>query len=194
MDQITKDLVAAIISKGAGDFEPEDAWYIDGDEDCLTFCWECAKKRLGELLEENQEADEDEQKDPGDIFIDGANDSSSDSFPVCDECSKPLKGHLTDWGINEGINRFTDHTEPPIDPRSCWEMYELLTYEMDQHCRSVAEVEGIVRRMVLLLLTTPPEKRYEKAFEPVFEGVKWIRCDSVTLEPDEANPAPNPGA
>lgn len=101
----------------------EPGWPHDAGQE---FCGECAEAILDLFYEEYPELDEryeDGEIDRAarDIVLDGGWSTDHDSLPYCDECGCQLNGSLTDYGVEQELEHFSDPERyPGHDDRESW--------------------------------------------------------------------------
>ena len=78
-----------IIAPLASKFETKREHWIHGYDEGLSYCRECAEKKIAELLKEEPKAD---------YCLDGGWGSEGDSFAMCEGCQCDLDNSLTDYG------------------------------------------------------------------------------------------------
>lgn len=94
-------------------------WIHDWDES-LSFCFECAEKKVAELL----------ASEPGeDYLIDGGWRTEGDSQAFCETCQCPLDNSYTGYACEQELDHFEEHGFDPASPDDCHAVLEVLMSE-----------------------------------------------------------------
>jgi len=118
---------------GAEDIEIEPEYWVHGEYEGQSFCYDCCMKKVAWFQAGDLEnADE--------YCIDGGcGNSEGDSIPYCETCGKLLGNTLTDYGCEEEVNNFLECGFRIKSPEDCyamervigsrgWEIWEERTY------------------------------------------------------------------
>ena len=102
--------VQMLIAPIAAQYETRpEHWIHDWDEG-LSFCFDCATKKVAELLAEEPE---------GDYIVDGGWGSEGDSLAFCETCSVALDNSFTDYAAEQEMDHFEEHDFDVTCPEDC---------------------------------------------------------------------------
>lgn len=89
-------------------------WIHDWDED-LSFCFECAEKKVAELLAEEPD---------GDYMVDGGWGCEGDSQAFCETCQCALDNSYTEYAVKQELNHFEKYDFNLESPDDCHAVLE----------------------------------------------------------------------
>lgn len=114
----TRDVIGKLqdlISPCAAKFETVPEHWIHGWDEGLSFCFECAGKKVAELLA--AEPDED-------YLVDGGWGSEGDSQAFCETCNRALDNSFTDYAAEQEISYIEENGFDIDDPADCHGLLE----------------------------------------------------------------------
>ena len=91
--------------------------WIHGWDEGLSFCFQCAEKKVAELLKE--EPDED-------YLVDGGWGSEGDSEAFCETCERALDNSFTDYAAASALDYFEESGVDLSDPSDCYVLLECI--------------------------------------------------------------------
>lgn len=94
-------------SEGA---EYDDLYWIDGDDEAISYCFECAEKRVAEIRKERSDAD---------VCVDGGWGCEADGAESCVMCGKNLNCSFTDYGSQVELDILLENGFVLLDPYCC---------------------------------------------------------------------------
>ena len=130
-----------LIAPCAAQFEtvPEH-WIHDWDES-LSFCRECAEKKIAELLEAEPDAE---------YMLDGGWRTKGDSQAFCETCGKALDNAFTDYAVESEIQHFETYGFDTNSPDDCYAVlnviYALGSSNEEIHQRLEALAQSILAK------------------------------------------------
>ena len=89
-----------LFNDGAAMVEEEPEHWINGSDEGISYCHECAEKEIERLEKENPEEE---------YFIDGGWGSSSDSQAFCETCGSVLNNDYTQTACKEEVSHFLEN-------------------------------------------------------------------------------------
>ena len=89
--------------------------WIHGWDEGLSFCFECAEKKVAELLA--AEPDED-------YLVDGGWDSEGDSQAFCETCGRALDNSYTEYAVKQELDHFEEYGFDLNSPDDCHAILE----------------------------------------------------------------------
>ena len=92
--------------------------WISGHDEGQSYCYECAEKKVAELLALEPLAD---------YRVGGGYGSSGDSTPCCETCQKLLENSLTDYGCESELDHFVENGFDPTSSGDCRAMAEVIS-------------------------------------------------------------------
>lgn len=92
----------------------EDEHWIHGYDEGLSYCRECAVKKVKEL----RKSDPDRE-----YSIDGGWGTDGDSTPFCETCGQRLSNTLTQYGCESEVDHFLMYGFDPMSPYNCLDMH-----------------------------------------------------------------------
>lgn len=105
----------ALISPCAAKYDVVPEHWIHGWDEGLSFCFECAEKKVAELL----------SAEPGeDYMIDGGWGSEGDSEAFCEMCERALDNSFTDYAAATALDYFEQDGFDLNDPGDCHALLE----------------------------------------------------------------------
>jgi hypothetical protein len=152
LSESEREQVEALFNAGAARMTADDEHWIHGHDEGLSYCYECATKKVAELLEKEPSAD---------YCVDGGWRSESDSTPFCESCSKLLDASLTEYGCEAELDQFTTYG---FDPKS------------DDDCRAMSEV---INAMGWEVHDLPHEAEYKKRSRAERFAQLYALCRSI---------------
>ena len=125
-----------LIASGAEKFDVVPEHWIHGWDEGLSFCFECAEKKVAELLA--SEPDED-------YLVAGGYSSEGDSQAFCETCGRALDNSFTDYAAEMELDHYEEYGFDRNDPADCHSLLEC-TYalgsgndELQQRLEKLAE-------------------------------------------------------
>lgn len=106
-----------LISPCATKYNAVPEYWIHGWDEGLSFCRECAEKKVAELL--SAEPDED-------YIVDGGWGSEGDSEAFCETCERALDNSFTDYAAATALDYFEQDGFDPNDPGDCHALLECI--------------------------------------------------------------------
>ena len=113
-----KDVISRLqdlISPCAAKYDVVPEHWIRGWDEGLSFCFECAKKKVAELLA--AEPDED-------YLVDGGWGSEGDSQSFCETCGRALDNSYTDYAVEMELDHFEEYGFDINTPEDCHAVLE----------------------------------------------------------------------
>lgn len=113
-----KDVISQLqylISPCAAKYDVVPEHWIHGWDEGLSFCFECAEKKVAALLK--AEPDED-------YLVDGGWGSEGDSQAFCETCTRALDNSFTDYAAESEIDYLEENGVDLNDPSDCHSLLE----------------------------------------------------------------------
>jgi|ERR1041384_177135 hypothetical protein len=110
-------VVERLIAPIANRYETKPEHWIHGWDEGLSFCFECAEKKVAELL--TQEPD-------GDYSVDGGWASEGDSQAFCETCQCALDNSFTTYAAEQEMDHFDEFGFDPSSPHDCHAFAEVI--------------------------------------------------------------------
>lgn len=104
-----------LISPCAAKYDTVPEHWIHGWDEGLSFCFECAEKKVTELLA--AEPDED-------YLVDGGWGSEGDSQAFCHTCTRALDNSFTDYAAEQELDYFEENGFDVNSPDDCHSLLE----------------------------------------------------------------------
>lgn len=105
----------SLIAPCAERFDVVPEHWIHGWDEGLSFCFECAKKKVVELLKEEPD---------GDYLVDGGWGVEGDSQPFCETCGRALDNSYTEYAVEVELDHFEEHGVDLKSPDDCHAILE----------------------------------------------------------------------
>jgi hypothetical protein len=118
---LTQELVERVIAKTARKFKTKPEHWIHGWDEGISFCRECAEKKVAELLKE-------EPKEY--YFVAGGYGNEGDSQAYCDTCHHPLDNSYTDYCCEQELDHFAEYPFSVKSPSDCHSLQEILSAQL----------------------------------------------------------------
>ena len=80
--------------------ELEDMYWVHDDDEGISYCYECAKKKVKEIKSEKPDSD---------VCLDGGWGTEEDGMEFCDTCGKPLDCSFTDYGSESEVDHYIEN-------------------------------------------------------------------------------------
>lgn len=113
-------------------------WIHDWDEG-LSFCRECAEKKITELLAEEPDAD---------YVLDGGWGSEGDSQAFCETCQCALGNSFTTYACENELAYLEEHGIDVNDPGDCHSFCEIVMAEGCESSELFSRIEAIARQAI----------------------------------------------
>ncbi|HEX7330378.1 MAG TPA: hypothetical protein VF290_02695 [Pyrinomonadaceae bacterium] len=110
---VTRDVISelqTLIAPTAAKFDVVPEHWIHGWDEGLSFCFECAEKKVAELLAAEPD---------GDYLVDGGWGSEGDSEAFCETCSRALDNSFTDYAAATALDYFEENGVDTNEPSDC---------------------------------------------------------------------------
>jgi hypothetical protein len=167
LSEAEREQLTQLFDAGAARMPADDEHWIHGSDEGLSYCYECAKKKLAALLEKEPNAD---------YSVDGGWRMESDSTPFCESCHKLLSACLTEYGCESEVDHFTTYG---FDPKA------------DDDCRAMSEV---INAMGWEAHDFPHEAEYKKRSRAEYFAQLHALCrsilDKLSLQNTRNQPTP----
>lgn len=115
---IERDVISdlqKLIAPCAAKFETVPEHWIHGWDEGLSFCYECAEKKVAELLA----AEPDEE-----YLVDGGWGAEGDSQAFCETCHRALDNSYTDYAAEQELDHFEEYGFDLNSPDDCHAVLE----------------------------------------------------------------------
>lgn len=113
--------------------------WIHGWDEGFSFCFECAEKKVAELLAAEPDAE---------YMVDGGWRTEGDSQAFCETCQRPLDNSYTEYAVEQELDHFESDEFDLESPDDCHAILEC-TYAMG--CGN-DELNQRLERLALLIL------------------------------------------
>lgn len=117
VEQFASDRVLDLISACADQYETEPEHWIHGWDEGLSFCYECAEKKVAELLKEEPKAD---------YLVDGGWGSEGDSQAFCETCHTALANSFTTFAAEQDLDHFEAVGFNIKSPDDCYALTQVI--------------------------------------------------------------------
>jgi hypothetical protein len=104
-----------LIAPCAGKYDVVPEHWIHGWDEGLSFCFECAEKKVAELLAEEPD---------GDYLVDGGRGSEGDSQAFCETCGRALDNSFTEYAVEQEMDHFEEYGFDINSPDDCHAVLE----------------------------------------------------------------------
>jgi len=95
----------------------ENEHWISGYDEGLSFCYDCAHKKVEDLR----------RSDPdGEYDVDGGWGTDGDGTPYCETCFQRLDNTLTQYGCEAEVDHFLRYGFDPNYPYECDDMHKVI--------------------------------------------------------------------
>lgn len=94
-----------LIRQSAARYEVQPEYWINGDDDSLSYCYDCAVKRVAELQAMVSPADPETAEE---YHVGGGYGWDDDSRAFCETCQTPLDTTFTDYGCEQELDYFEE--------------------------------------------------------------------------------------
>lgn len=95
----------------------DDEYWIHGSDEGMSFCLDCARKKVAELL----------AKEPdGDYCVAGGYGIEGDSTPFCETCQKMLSNSFTQCACECELDHFEESGFDPSSSMDCYSMERVI--------------------------------------------------------------------
>jgi hypothetical protein len=111
-----------LIRDRAAAFDVKPMHWINGWDESVSFCRECAEKKITELKKKNPEDD---------CTLDGGWDTEIESLPSCETCGCDLDGDFLDSLCDEELTLLEENGFDLNSPGDCWTLDKILTSNPD---------------------------------------------------------------
>ena len=138
----------------SGKAELEDLYWVHGDDEGISYCYDCACKRVEEIKSKEPE---------GDVCVDGGWGTEEDGTESCDTCGKFLDCSFTDYGSEEEVGYFVENGFDHKDAYDCqiletaissrgWEVWSERIYrnntEKEEDCDYFEKLHRLCRKIL----------------------------------------------
>lgn len=145
---LTYDVISAI-GATAAKYETKPEHWIHGWDESFSFCFECAEKKVAELLATEPE---------GDYLVDGGWGTEGDSQAFCESCQCALDNSFTTYACEQELDHFEGHGFDPSSPDDCHSLIEILHAEGCESSPLWSRIEPLARQA---LAHNEPERETE---------------------------------
>jgi len=90
--------------------ELEDLHWVHGDDEGISYCFDCAEKRVAEIKAKESDSD---------VCVDGGWGTEEDGTQTCEKCGKCLDCSFTDYGSESEIDHFIENGFDHNDVHDC---------------------------------------------------------------------------
>ena len=97
----------------SGKAELEDLHWVHGDDEGISYCYDCAVKKVEEIKLKEPESD---------VCVDGGWGTEEDGTESCDTCGKPLDCSFTDYGSESEVDHFIENGFDHLSAYNCWSL------------------------------------------------------------------------
>jgi hypothetical protein len=106
-----------LIAPNAAKYETVTEHWIHGWDEGLSFCRECAEKKIVELLAAEPDAE---------YMLGGGWVTEGDSQAFCETCQRALENSFTDYGAETEIDHFEEYDFDFNSPEDCYAMERVI--------------------------------------------------------------------
>lgn len=138
MDSLEKQF-RAIIEPMAARHETKPEHWVHGWDEGFSFCFECAGKKVAELLKDEPD---------GDYCVDGGWGFEGDSQAFCETCEHPLDNSFTDYACESELDHFEEYGFDASDPSDCYSMDNILGAQLWEGGNLSERIQKIARQVV----------------------------------------------
>lgn len=115
---VTRDVISelqTLIAPCAEKYDVVPEHWIYGWDEGLSFCFECAEKKVAELLTTEPE---------GDYLVAGGYGVEGDSQAFCETCTRALDNSFTEYAVTQELDHFEEYGFDLNSPDDCHAVLE----------------------------------------------------------------------
>lgn len=138
--------IEKLIAPVAAKYEVLPEHWIHGWDEGLSFCFDCATKKVAELLEEEPD---------GGYLVDGGWGSEGDSEASCETCQAALDNSFTTDAAEQALDYFEEHGFDETDPGDCYVLTKTIAAEGCDDSELNTRIEQLCSKILSERKVTP---------------------------------------